>query len=85
MYIHICELIKYCQFFFSSGVVTLSATNPIWVVKTRLCLPNVNDVPNHMRYKGLRGKLKGERERRGRVRWEENKVEEWEMERELQR
>ena len=49
----------------SSGVVTLSATNPIWVVKTRLCLPNVNDVPNHMRYKGLRGKLEGERGEEG--------------------
>lgn len=40
-----------------AGVVTLSATNPIWVVKTRLCLPNVNEVPNHMRYKGLRDGL----------------------------
>ncbi len=28
-------------------------TNPIWVVKTRLCLKDTDVVPKHMRYKGL--------------------------------
>ena len=32
-------------------------TNPIWVVKTRLCLKDTDSVPEHMRYKGLRDGL----------------------------
>ncbi len=33
--------------------MTLSVTNPIWVVKTRLCLSNTAKVPAYMQYKGL--------------------------------
>ncbi|XP_003387458.1 PREDICTED: mitochondrial folate transporter/carrier-like [Amphimedon queenslandica] len=40
-----------------AGVLTLSLTNPIWVIKTRLCLPDTESVPSHMRYKGLRDGL----------------------------
>ena len=39
------------------GILTLSVTNPIWVVKTRLCLPDTPSVPSHMRYSGLRDGL----------------------------
>lgn len=35
------------------GSVILTLTNPIWVVKTRLCLKDTDMVPEHMRYKGL--------------------------------
>ncbi len=35
------------------GSVILTMTNPIWVVKTRLCLKDTDAVPQHMRYKGL--------------------------------
>lgn len=38
---------------FISGVITLTLTNPIWVVKTRLCLTNTTNVPSYMRYSGL--------------------------------
>ncbi len=31
----------------------MTLTNPIWVVKTRLCLTNTTNVPSYMRYKGL--------------------------------
>ncbi len=39
------------------GSVILTMTNPIWVVKTRLCLKDTDSVPEHMRYKGLRDGL----------------------------
>ena len=45
----------YTSSFLSEGVFTLSLTNPIWVVKTRLCLVNTADVPSYMRYRGLSG------------------------------
>ena len=35
------------------GMLTLTLTNPIWVVKTRLCLVSTENVPRHMRYQGL--------------------------------
>ena len=31
----------------------MTLTNPIWVVKTRLCLTNTANVPSYMHYKGL--------------------------------
>ncbi len=34
-------------------MLTLTVTNPIWVVKTRLCLSNTSSVPLHMQYSGL--------------------------------
>lgn len=34
-------------------MLTLTVTNPIWVVKTRLCLPNTSSVPICMQYSGL--------------------------------
>lgn len=34
-------------------MLTLTVTNPIWVVKTRLCLPDTVCVPMYMRYSGL--------------------------------
>ncbi len=40
-----------------AGTMTLTVTNPIWVVKTRLCLANTASVPEHMRYSGLRDGL----------------------------
>ena len=36
------------------GVLTLTLVNPVWVVKTRLCLTNTENVPQYMRYRGLR-------------------------------
>ena len=36
-----------------AGMLTLSVCNPIWVVKTRLCLSNTASVPAHNRYSGL--------------------------------
>ena len=36
-----------------AGVFTLSVTNPVWVVKTRLCLKSTDAVPDYMRYRGL--------------------------------
>ena len=36
------------------GVLTLTLVNPVWVVKTRLCLTNTENVPHYMRYRGLR-------------------------------
>ena len=38
-------------------MLTLSVANPIWVVKTRLCLPDTPSVPASMRYSGLRDGL----------------------------
>ena len=38
---------------FHVGVITLTLTNPIWVVKTRLCLTNTSNVPSYMHYRGL--------------------------------
>jgi len=38
-------------------MLTLSVANPIWVVKTRLCLPDTPLVPTYMRYSGLRDGL----------------------------
>ena len=38
-------------------MLTLTVANPIWVVKTRLCLPDTPSVPSHMRYFGLRDGL----------------------------
>ena len=35
------------------GMMTLSVTNPVWVIKTRLCLANTSSVPETMRYSGL--------------------------------
>jgi solute carrier family 25 folate transporter 32 len=37
-----------------SGAITLSFTNPIWVVKTRMCLVSSPSVPRHRQYHGLR-------------------------------
>lgn len=34
-------------------MLTLTLTNPIWVVKTRLCLKNTANVPSYRRYTGL--------------------------------
>ena len=40
--------------FSTSGALTLLVTNPIWVVKTRLCLQYEKaDVPAHKQYKGM--------------------------------
>lgn len=36
------------------GCLTLLLTNPIWVVKTRLCLKDVDTLPEHMRYRNFR-------------------------------
>lgn len=38
----------------STGCLTLLLTNPIWVVKTRLCLKDVDTLPQHMRYRNFR-------------------------------
>ena len=35
------------------GALTLTATNPIWVVKTRMCLASSLSVPHYMQYSGL--------------------------------
>ncbi|KAL5493216.1 hypothetical protein EMCRGX_G014363 [Ephydatia muelleri] len=35
------------------GMVTMTFVNPVWVVKTRLCLSNTDAVPDHRRYRGL--------------------------------
>ena len=37
-----------------SGCLTLAMTNPIWVVKTRLCLKDSSALPDHMRYHHFR-------------------------------
>ena len=37
-----------------SGCLTLAMTNPIWVVKTRLCLKDGSALPDHMRYRHFR-------------------------------
>lgn len=31
----------------------MTVANPVWVVKTRLCLPDTSSVPAYMRYTGL--------------------------------
>jgi len=36
------------------GCLTLAMTNPIWVVKTRLCLKDSTALPDHMRYHHFR-------------------------------
>lgn len=41
-----------------AGMMTLTVANPVWVVKTRLCLANTASVPEHMRYSGLRDGLR---------------------------
>lgn len=37
-----------------AGILTLLMTNPLWVVKTRLCLQYMDDknLPERLRYKG---------------------------------
>ena len=35
------------------GALTLSVTNPVWVVKTRMCLVSTSTVPHYMQYGGL--------------------------------
>lgn len=39
--------------FMLTGMLTLTVTNPIWVVKTRLCLSDTVFVPKYKRYSGL--------------------------------
>ena len=46
------------MFLFLLGMLTLTVTNPVWVVKTRLCLPNTVSVPTYMHYAGLCDGLK---------------------------
>lgn len=40
---------------YALGALTLIITNPLWVVKTRLCLQYMNDnsIPSSMRYTGM--------------------------------
>lgn len=44
---------------FSSGATTLAVTNPIWVVKTRMCLQptGANAANNPLQYNGVIGRL----------------------------
>ena len=43
--------------FTCTGMLILTVTNPIWVVKTRLCLSHTASVPSYKRYTGLRDGL----------------------------
>jgi solute carrier family 25 folate transporter 32 len=37
-----------------AGALTLAITNPVWVVKTRMCLVSSASVPHYMQYSGVR-------------------------------
>ena len=41
----------------SPGALTLVVTNPVWVIKTRMCLVSSSSVPRHMQYSSLRDGL----------------------------
>ena len=56
MCVHVCVrvCVWYMYIYLLLGCLTLLMTNPIWVVKTRLCLKDIDTLPEHMRYRNFR-------------------------------